>query len=206
MLGARDGASPAPPAPAAVDPAAVSELIFTSGTEATPKGVLHTEHTTNCNVRSAYAVNELGAADVVWAPSPIGHSTGLNFGVRLALYFGMKLVLQDRWDPDRAAELVERERCSYTLAATTFLTDLIEAARRSGRDLSSLTRFGCGGAPSRPRSCGRAPTPASTCCASTGSRRRWWCRGTGPRRRWSTGCTPTAGRCPRWSSTCATAR
>ena len=36
------------------------EVIFTSGTEATPKGVMHTEHTTNCNVRSAYAVNELG--------------------------------------------------------------------------------------------------------------------------------------------------
>jgi acyl-CoA synthetase (AMP-forming)/AMP-acid ligase II len=134
----------------AVDPSAVSEVIFTSGTEATPKGVVHTEHTTNCNVRSAYAVNELGPDDVVWAPSPIGHSTGLNFGVRLALYFGMKLVLQDRWDPSRAAELVERERCSYTLAATTFLTDLVGAASSAGRDLSSLTRFGCGGAPVPP--------------------------------------------------------
>jgi acyl-CoA synthetase (AMP-forming)/AMP-acid ligase II len=133
-----------------VDPAAVSELIFTSGTEATPKGVMHTEHTTNCNVRSAYAVNELTDKDVVWVPSPIGHSTGLNFGVRLALYFGMKLVLQDRWDPERAAELVEREGCSYTLAATTFLTDLVAEAERSDRDVSSLTRFGCGGAPVPP--------------------------------------------------------
>ena len=132
------------------DPAALSEVIFTSGTEATPKGVMHTEHTTNCNVRSAYAVNDLGPDDVVWAPSPIGHSTGLNFGVRLALYFGLKLVLQDAWNADRAVELIERERCSYTLAATTFLTDLIAAAARSGRDVSSLTRFGCGGAPVPP--------------------------------------------------------
>jgi acyl-CoA synthetase (AMP-forming)/AMP-acid ligase II len=132
------------------DPAALSEVIFTSGTEATPKGVMHTEHTTNCNVRSAHAVNELTADDVVWVPSPIGHSTGLNFGVRLALYFGMKLVLQDRWDPDRAVDLIERERCSYTLAATTFLTDLVDAAARTDRDVSSLTRFGCGGAPVPP--------------------------------------------------------
>jgi cyclohexanecarboxylate-CoA ligase len=132
------------------DPAALSEVIFTSGTEATPKGVMHTEHTTNCNVRSAYAVNDLGPDDVVWVPSPIGHSTGLNFGVRLALYFGLKLVLQDTWNADRAVELIERERCSYTLAATTFLTDLIAAAERSGRDVSSLTRFGCGGAPVPP--------------------------------------------------------
>ena len=132
------------------DPAALSEVIFTSGTEATPKGVMHTEHTTNCNVRSAHAVNELTDDDVVWVPSPIGHSTGLNFGVRLALYFGMKLVLQDRWDAERAVELIERERCSYTLAATTFLTDLVAAAQRSDRDVSSLTRFGCGGAPVPP--------------------------------------------------------
>ena len=46
-------------------------------------------------------VNELTDDDVVWMPSPIGHSTGLNFGVRLALYFGMKLVLQERWDAER---------------------------------------------------------------------------------------------------------
>lgn len=144
------GAGEARGASVAIDPAAVSEVIFTSGTEATPKGVMHTEHTTNCNVRSAYAVNDLGPDDVVWTPSPIGHSTGLNFGVRLALYFGLKLVLQDRWDPARAAELVEQERCSYTLAATTFLTDLVAAAGRAGRDLSSLTRFGCGGAPVPP--------------------------------------------------------
>ena len=132
------------------DAAAVSEVIFTSGTEATPKGVMHTEHTTNCNVRSAYAVNALGRHDVVWVPSPIGHSTGLNFGVRLALYFGLKLVLQDRWDAERAVELIETERCSYTLAATTFLTDLVAAAAGSDRDVSSLTRFGCGGAPVPP--------------------------------------------------------
>jgi acyl-CoA synthetase (AMP-forming)/AMP-acid ligase II len=135
---------------AEVDPAAVSEVIFTSGTEATPKGVLHTEHTTNCNVRSAYAVNELSNDDVVWMPSPIGHSTGLNFGVRLALFFGLPLVLQDRWDADVAAALIARERCTYTLAATTFLGDLIGAAQQSTHDLSSLRRFGCGGAPVPP--------------------------------------------------------
>jgi acyl-CoA synthetase (AMP-forming)/AMP-acid ligase II len=132
------------------DAAALSEVIFTSGTEATPKGVMHTENTTNCNARSAHAVNGLDRQDVVWVPSPIGHSTGLNFGVRLALYFGLKLVLQDRWDADRAVELIEAERCSYTLAATTFLTDLVAAAARSDRDVSSLTRFGCGGAPVPP--------------------------------------------------------
>jgi acyl-CoA synthetase (AMP-forming)/AMP-acid ligase II len=83
-------------------------------------------------------------------PSPVGHSTGFNYGVRFALYHGLPLVLQDRWDGDAATELVAAERCSYTLAATTFLQDLAEAAARAGTTLDSLRYFGCGGAPVPP--------------------------------------------------------
>jgi acyl-CoA synthetase (AMP-forming)/AMP-acid ligase II len=126
---------------------AVSEVIFTSGTEAQPKAIMHTEQTTNFSVRVAFDDLGVGPSDVVWMPSPIGHSTGFNYGVRFALYHGLPLVLQDRWDAGAAAELIERYGCSYTLAATTFLQDLIGAATASGTDLSSLQHFGCGGAP-----------------------------------------------------------
>jgi len=127
---------------------AVSELIFTSGTEATPKPIMHTEQTANFSVRAARAALGVADGDVVWMPSPIGHSTGLNFGVRMALYFGLPLVLQERWDPEEAARLIEAERCTYTLAATTFLKDLLGAA--GDRDLRSMRHFGCGGAPVPP--------------------------------------------------------
>jgi acyl-CoA synthetase (AMP-forming)/AMP-acid ligase II len=130
------------------DASAVSELIFTSGTEATPKGIMHTEETTNFSVRAAHAHLGIDDRDVVWMPSPIGHSTGFNYGVRFALYHGLKLVLQDVWDPELACRLIEQERCTYTLAATTFLSDLI--ARADSSDLSSLRYFGCGGAPVPP--------------------------------------------------------
>ena len=117
----------------------ISELIFTSGTEATPKAIMHTEQTTNFSVRVAYDDMGITADDVVWMPSPVGHSTGFNYGLRFALYHGLPLVLQDQWNAQNAVELVLRERCSYTLAATTFLQDLSEAARRS--------RLGTCGAP-----------------------------------------------------------
>jgi acyl-coenzyme A synthetase/AMP-(fatty) acid ligase len=110
------------------DAAAVSELIFTSGTEATPKAIMHTEQTTNFSVRVAATDMQITGEDVVWMPSPLGHSTGFNYGLRFALYHGLPLVLQDRWDAAVAADLVARERCSYTLAATTFLR------RAGGRD------------------------------------------------------------------------
>lgn len=142
-----DGGEPTqfdpPPAPLAE---AVSEVIFTSGTEAEPKAVMHTENTTNFSVRAAY--NDLGMTtrDVVWMPSPVGHSTGFNYGLRMALYHGLTLVLQDQWDPGVAAEMILREGCSYTLAATTFLKDLVDL----GIELPSMRLFGCGGAPVPP--------------------------------------------------------
>jgi non-ribosomal peptide synthetase component E (peptide arylation enzyme) len=128
----------------------ISELIFTSGTESTPKAIMHTEQTANFSVRVAYADMGIGDGDVVWMPSPVGHSTGFNYGLRFALYHGLPLVLQDQWDGAAAVELVQRERCSYTLAATTFLQDLTEQSRRAGVRLDSLRCFGCGGAPVPP--------------------------------------------------------
>jgi non-ribosomal peptide synthetase component E (peptide arylation enzyme) len=134
----------------------VSELIFTSGTEARPKAIMHTEQTTNFSVRVAYEDLGLTDDDVVWMPSPLGHSTGFNYGLRFALYHGLPLVLQDRWDGDEAVTLIQREQCSYTLAATTFLQDLTEAAGRARVRLDSMKHFGCGGAPVPPALVDRA--------------------------------------------------
>jgi non-ribosomal peptide synthetase component E (peptide arylation enzyme) len=128
----------------------VSEVIFTSGTEAQPKAIMHTEQTTNFSVRAAYADLDMGDDDVVWMPSPVGHSTGFNYGLRFALYHGLPLVLQDRWDAATALDLVVQERCTYTLAATTFLQDLVERAAATGTRVPHLSRFGCGGAPVPP--------------------------------------------------------
>jgi acyl-CoA synthetase (AMP-forming)/AMP-acid ligase II len=128
----------------------VSELIFTSGTEAQPKGVMHTEQTANFSVRVAYEDLGLTSEDVVWMPSPVGHSTGFNYGLRFALYHRLPLVLQDRWNPSEALDLIRTEKCSYTLAATTFLQDLVESAAAQDVRLDSLRFFGCGGAPVAP--------------------------------------------------------
>ena len=123
-----------------------SELIFSSGTEATPKGVMHSEQTTNAGVRALRDFLSLGDDTVVWMPSPLGHSTGFNFGLRLALYHGFPIVLQDRWDPVVAIDLTRRFGCSYTLAATTFLQDLTDTLTVRDEVLPQLSRFACGGA------------------------------------------------------------
>ncbi|MEQ8840321.1 MAG: AMP-binding protein [Acidimicrobiales bacterium] len=123
-----------------------SELIFSSGTESTPKGVLHSEQTTNAGVRSFREFLGLDDDAVVWMPSPVGHSTGFNFGLRFALFHGFPLILQDEWDPAIAISLVRRFGASYTLAATTFLQDLVRVLGDRNEQLPELTSFACGGA------------------------------------------------------------
>jgi len=141
----------------ASQPGAVSELIFTSGTEAAPKAIVHTEQTANFSVRVAGEDLGIGDDDVVWMPSPIGHSTGFNYGVRFALYHGLPLVLQDRWDAGVACDLIAAQGASYTLASTTFLQDVVaEAEHRGEGRLGSMTRFGCGGSPVPPELVRRA--------------------------------------------------
>ena len=146
-LGAWLGSDDERPVEAPTEASAVSELIFTSGTEAEPKAIMHTEQTTNFGARNVAATLGFGDDEVVWMPSPIGHSTGLNYGVRIALYHGLEVVLQDRWSPEVAARLIAERGCTYTVAATTFVSDLVAHAEESGCDLSSLRMFGSGGAP-----------------------------------------------------------
>jgi acyl-CoA synthetase (AMP-forming)/AMP-acid ligase II len=123
-------------------------VTFTSGTEALPKGVVHSHQSTMFGLR-AYIddVLALSGDDVVFMPSPICHASGLQWGLRTALHAGVPIILQDRWDPRLALELIDRHHCTYTLAATPFIVDLIAARSARGHGGESLRYVASGGAP-----------------------------------------------------------
>lgn len=130
-----------------IDPDWVGMLSFTSGTESQPKAVMQTENGMNIEMRALFDHYGMDENDVVWVPSPVGHATGLKDGLRLAVYSGLTMVLQDKWDGKEAARLIQDFRCTYTVAATTFVRDLVDAGKSGEYDLSSLRLFGSGGAP-----------------------------------------------------------
>lgn len=130
------------------DPNDVTVLLFTSGTESTPKGVMHSHNTFMHATTNMARVHQVTADDVIWTPSPVGHGTGFGWGIRFVPSLGATLVLQDLWDEEEALRLLEQERCTWVLAATPFVVMLLEseALRRKKWNLS-LRTFCCAGAP-----------------------------------------------------------
>jgi cyclohexanecarboxylate-CoA ligase len=142
-------AAPASTRPA-VDAGAVCLLLYTSGTTADPKGVLHTHQTLGYEDRSIIALHQLTAQDTVFMPSPVTHITGFLYGVVMPPMLGVPSVLLDIWDPQTACDLVESERCRFTLAATPFLIGLVDQYALRGMP-SALRVFACGGADVPPK-------------------------------------------------------
>ena len=134
----------APPA-AVVRPDDIALLLYTSGTTAAPKGVLHSHQTLVYECRSILERCGLGTDDAVFMGSPVTHITGFLYGYAMPPMVGATSVLLDVWDPDVAVDLIERHGCRFTVAATPFLKGLTETYE--ARDAtSSLRVFGCGGA------------------------------------------------------------
>jgi cyclohexanecarboxylate-CoA ligase len=129
------------------DPNRVTTLMFTSGTEANPKGVMHTHNTVGMGTRQVQETYDLGSDDVVFMASPIGHTTALVVGARMPVMYGMTTVWQEHWHPETAVDLIAGEGCTFTVSATPFLYGLVHAPNASRETLKTLRIFSCGGAP-----------------------------------------------------------
>ena len=129
------------------EPNQVTTLMFTSGTESDPKGVMHTHHTLDIGTRQMQQAYNLNADDVIFMASPIGHTTAVLVGARLPVLYGMTAVWQEHWNATEAVELIAREGCTFTLSATPFLYGLVHAPNANRTTLKTFRVFSCGGAP-----------------------------------------------------------
>ena len=121
-------------------------LLYTSGTESRPKGAVHSHNTLGYENRSMIDLYAMTTDDVVWAPSPVAHITGVLFAIHLSTMLAAPVVLQDIWDPAAGLRLIAAERCSVVVAATPFLHGITYAPELASTDVSSLRVFVCGGA------------------------------------------------------------
>ncbi len=120
-------------------------MVFTSGTTAYPKGVCHSYGTGDYHIHVWRQLLGFRHDDVIWSPATLGHVAGSQFGLRLATLIGATLVLQDRWDPDEAIELIEREGVTYSFVTPTFLEDLLASPKLRKEAFRSFRVWTIGG-------------------------------------------------------------
>src|SRR5882757_3980287 len=131
-------------APRPDDPA---DMLYTSGTTGTPKGVI-TSH--DAVLRTAYASALTRAFEDgrrILFSLPCYHMFGYVEGLLSVMYVGGAIIPRTAFSPADYFASIERHRATEILAVPTMTVALLEHPGRAGCDLSSLSAILSGAAP-----------------------------------------------------------
>ena len=129
------------------DPSGVSDILYTSGTTGTPKGVMLTHDQV---VRIAYAAAYSRAVEDgrrLCYPMPMYHVFGYMECLMTVLYVGGAVVPRVVFDAADMLLAIERHGVHEVVAVPAVMLPLLAEARKGGYDLSTVhTVFSSGGA------------------------------------------------------------
>ncbi len=149
-----------------VDPNAVKLIMYTSGTTGRPKGVLHSHNTIDTEIQAISNFLSLDDSDVILMPSPVSHITGYLYGIQMPFTLNAPAVFMETWNAEAAGDLIDEYGVTFTIAATVFLQELTDFARRNERPFPSLRFFPSGGAPVPPEVIYNAHSAFERCVCS----------------------------------------
>jgi long-chain acyl-CoA synthetase len=126
-----------------VSPDQTITIIYTSGTTARPKGVMHTHRSFMGCLRGAVDSKLLHGGGVSLCMTPMMHVAGLAM-VIVGVHMGETAVLVS-FDPATVLDAIERHRCTFFFVLPALGQLLIEEQMRQPRDVSSLQIVVAGG-------------------------------------------------------------
>jgi acyl-CoA synthetase (AMP-forming)/AMP-acid ligase II len=120
-------------------------VLFTSGTTARPKGVIHSLNTLTAGARNLAHITQASEATVLFLVSPLSSIAGI-MQVHLAADVGASLVLDDHFDPPASLDRLNAVSASLLGGAPVIAERLLgEASHRDGGHVS-LGTLALGGA------------------------------------------------------------
>jgi long-chain acyl-CoA synthetase len=148
----------------AIDPDEDATIFYTSGTTGRPKGAVGTHRNSVSNLMNLFFVSTVGtmrrSGAVLEVPGgaqnanllsvPLFHATGCHAVLVSNTAAGGKLVMMHHFDPERALELIERERITIFGGVPAMVMQVIDSPSFSKRDTSSVRSISYGGAPCPP--------------------------------------------------------
>ena len=122
----------------------VANLLYTSGTTATPKAAIHT-HGMRVAIAAAMAdCFELSRRDVGLVVSPMFHTGGMSAFCN-AIFAGGAAVLLDRWDLGEFLGAIEHEGVTFMHLVATIMVDIGRAPKSLFANQRRTMRFTWGG-------------------------------------------------------------
>src|SRR5439155_6163250 len=124
-------------------------MIYSSGTTAWPKGIVHTNANVASGLMALHTCWRFTPDDVVVNVLPLFHIHGLSFATQMTLMSGGCVILDD-FDPQRTLELVGQG--TVFMAVPTIYYRLLERPdfRAAAASWTGVRLFTCGSAPIRP--------------------------------------------------------
>jgi acyl-CoA synthetase (AMP-forming)/AMP-acid ligase II len=123
---------------AEVHPSDPMIMVFSSGSTADPKAVLHTQGATIRHAHNLNQLRDLRPDDVIYTPMPLFWVGGLSFSLVAAMHAGASIVFEERFEPGATLELLERERVTQVLGWPHMGKALADHPSWHERDLSSI--------------------------------------------------------------------
>jgi len=123
---------------AGLGPSDPSDILFTSGTTGTPKGVVQTHGRTLGVATDWVAMTGLTAGDRYLMVNPYFHMFGLKAGILASLVAGATMLPEPVFDVDRVLTRVGSERVTVLPGPPTLYQAILDHPDRDRHDLSSL--------------------------------------------------------------------
>jgi acyl-CoA synthetase (AMP-forming)/AMP-acid ligase II len=115
-------------------------IVYSSGSSAAPKGVVHSHGTVVRHARAMSGVYELAPEDRVYSPMPLFWVGGFVISLLAPMHAGACLLTEGAFEPGRTLDLLESERATVVLGWPHFAQSMVEHPSFASRDLSSVRR------------------------------------------------------------------